>query len=119
MEWIQNVLEIHPIFKCNETYWTKSVNEILVEETESDKFNLSYLILDSLERHFSGDWGEADIATKEANNNSLQQYFQNNKTGSLLSIFSNDTYTLIILTSCEYSETIIMFSFEYDQICKM
>lgn len=112
MQWLENVLEIRPIFKCDEIYWSVAVNEALTEETESNEMSLSYLVLDSLSRHFTGDWGEVTQDIKKSNDSALKQYFQNDFSGSLSSKYSNEKHQLAVLTTDSFSKTKIMFPTE-------
>ncbi len=115
MDWLQEVLAIRPIFNCDEIYWSQEVNEVLARETEADLMQLSLLVLDSLEAHFSGDWGEIGSELKRENDESLKGYFDNDKSGVLISLHSDEKYSLIVKTFNEFSETKIMFKSEYGE----
>ena len=114
MEWLQNTLGIRPVFNSDEVYWSKNVNDALARETESGGMILSFLILDSLNAHFTGNWGEISGKIRQKDDMVLKGYLSGNKSGTLISKFSNEYHSLIILTFSRFTKTKIMFESEFE-----
>ena len=115
-EWLQNTLGIRPIFSCNEIYWSPRVNEALSSEIESGDMTLSYLVLNSLDGHFSGKWGDVPKEDAKRNDANLKAYFNGDYSGILYSSWSNDRYSLSIITFNRFCQTEIMFTSEYNSL---
>lgn len=107
MDWLQNTLGIRPIFSCDEIYWTKEVNQIMAEETENNVMDLSLLVLEGLERHFTGDWGGVSEIQKNVNNQILQNHYKGISSGPIISTYTDTNHSLLFTTSAEFDTTII------------
>lgn len=107
MDWLQNTLGIRPIFNCDEIYWTEEVNLIMAEETENNVMDLSLLVLEGLERHFTGDWGDVSEIQRNENNLTLQNHYRGISSGPIISTYSDANHSLLFTTSAEFNTTII------------
>ena len=109
MMWLQDVLEIRPVFKTNLVYWSSEVNEVLADEAERNETNLSMLVLESLERFFVGDWGNVGPELKSDNDRSLRNHLEERDNNGLHASYSDTRYAIVINTDPHFSETVIGF----------
>lgn len=109
MNWLQDVLDIRPVFSSTEICWSAKLNELLADEVENDKNDWALLVLDSLSDHFSGNWGDVSDDQKSLNDSSLRRYFvKNSVPGEIISEYHRDERVILINTNEDYSVTVVM-----------
>ena len=113
IDWLQDVLEIRPIFSCKEIFWSAKLNKVLAEEAELEQNDWALLVLDSLTDHFTGNWGNVSLEQKHMNDSSLKYYLSGGMPpGRLISKYNAEGRTVIIVTNDDYTETVVMIEDE-------
>lgn len=114
MDWLQNVLEIRPVFPSTEICWSARLNELLADEAEHDNNDWALLVLDSLTDHFTGNWGDVSDEQKSLNDSSLRKYFAKNPIpGEIISKYHSGELCVVINTNEDYSVTVVMVEDEF------
>ena len=116
MNWLQDVLDIRPVFSCDEIYWSKGLNKILAEENVAKGQDWALLVLDSLTDHFSCSWGDVSSEQSVSNDNVMRSYLSGRKgVGHLRSSYSSQSRTVIVYTDKDFHATVVMLPEEFDK----
>ncbi len=91
-------------FKYGKLYATKGVDEMVGNDKNFAKF-----VVDSVQRHLNGDWGDLDREDKRLNERALAK-----GNDRLFSRYNyNDDVSIYIITERDRSATTILFPEEY------
>ena len=91
-------------FKYGKLYATKGVDEMVGKDNNFAKF-----VVDSVQRHLNGDWGDLDREDKRLNERALVK-----GNDRLFSRYNyNDDVSIYIITEWDRSATTILFPEEY------
>ena len=90
------------LFERGQLVFTMFVNDAVADSVEMSKG-----VIDSLSRHFNGDWGEVPVEDKEANDQALGDGTR------LFSAYSIGDRKIWIITEADRSATTVLFPEEY------
>ncbi len=96
------------LFKTGKVMMTSGIANIASEERGME------IVLECLQRHCSGDWGDLSKDDKKLNKTSLDEEKKYGHTGiRLFSAYETDVGTIYIITECDRSVTTILLPEEY------
>lgn len=91
-------------FKSGPLYLTAGVNNLVADDKEFSKF-----VLNSLSKHFNGDWGDLCEEDKKLNDDAVK-----NNNDRIFSAYNyNDDTRIYIITEWDRSATTVLFPSEY------
>ena len=97
-----NIMKCKGEFEGGQLVLTYGVNNAIAEDLKFSKF-----VLDSLQRHLAGDWGDMEGVDKEENNFSVDKHLR------LFSSYRFDSGKIWIITEADRSATTVLFPDEY------
>ena len=95
-------LKIKSKFALGSLYMTRGVSDRVAEDLEFSKF-----VVQSLNRHASGDWGDLETEDKKENDHSLDKYLR------IFSAYKSNNGKIWIITEADRSATTMLFPDEY------
>jgi hypothetical protein len=89
-------------FKADNVYMTRGIAEMIAADSGFEQF-----VHKSLDRHFSGDWGDVDEADAEANDHALTEGER------ILSAYMLNDIKIWVITEGDRSSCTVLFPNEY------
>lgn len=93
---------VKPKFSLGQILWTRGINSLVAQDTVFAKF-----VMDSLEKHATGDWGNVSREDQSENEYAIGKYLR------LFSAYSHGDKKIWIITEADRSATTVLFPNEY------